>query len=130
MLTFIGVTSRRQATGRRRLISGPQGRPVPQSPQYRVVIASLTPEGDRVAWRVDEAAAALGRVRVGAEVAVVDAELEVGAWRHPVTAGGSGRLEDSLIRERAVGEEELGRVDHEALPAADDHPGDDYAAGA
>jgi choline dehydrogenase-like flavoprotein len=92
----------------------------------RRLLGALLPDGDRGARHVREAlGAARGR---GGQVRVVDVELVLHPGADPVEAG-VGALDDPVIGERPVAEVELPGVDHEAVRAADDHPGDDRAAG-
>jgi choline dehydrogenase-like flavoprotein len=90
------------------------------------LLAALLPDGGRGAWHVD---VALGAARgSGGQVRVVDVELVLDSGADPVGAG-IGTLDDAVVGERPVAEVELPGVDHEAVGAADDHPGDDRAAG-
>src|SRR5487761_251067 len=89
---------------------------------------ALAPDGDRLRWRVDPAAA-LARVLVGRQVAVVDAELVLRPWRYPVPAWVGSTGGRPGVGEGPVGVGELGRVDREAVRPGDDEPLDDGAAG-
>jgi choline dehydrogenase-like flavoprotein len=89
---------------------------------------TLLPDGDRGARHVDVAAAALLGVRVVGQRGVVDAELVYHAGQDLVVRR-VGALDDACVGERPVLEEELLRVDHEPLGAADDHPADDRSPG-
>jgi hypothetical protein len=92
----------------------------------RRLLEALLPDGDGGTRHVDVALGAARRS--GGQVRVVDVELVPHPGADPVEAG-VGALDDPGIGERPVAEVELPGVDHEAIRAADDHPGDDRAAG-